>query len=146
MVSIEQKPEYIRFINEVLDVKFMEGQAMTIASLSNEGEILGVVAYDGFTVHNCELSVASISPRFLNKAFLRAVFHYPFITLGKRRITIIIEDGNEAALTLNRRLGFVDEARLKGWYGDKDGIVLRMLREECNVLEKFKEKSLTCET
>ena len=141
-VSIEQRTEYLDFINRVLDVKFVAGQAITIASLSNDGEILGVVVFNNFTEHNCELSVASVSPRFLSKSLLRAVFHYPFETAGKSRITAIIEDGNEAALTLDRRLGFVEEARLKGWYGDKDGIVLRMLREECNVLEKFKEKSL----
>lgn len=137
MVCIEQKQEYLDFINDLLDVKFVSGQAISIASLNEQKEILGVVVYNNFTEHNCELSVASVSPRFLSKSFLRAVFHYPFITAGKRRITAIIEDGNEAALTLDRRLGFVEEARLKGWYGDKDGIVLRMLREECNALEKF---------
>lgn len=137
MVSIEQKPEFMEFINNVLNVKFVPEQAMTIASLNEQGDILGVVAFNNFTEHNCELSVASITPRFLSKTFLRAVFHYPFITAGKRRITAIIEEGNEPALTLDKRLGFVEEAKLKGWYGEKDGIVLRMLREECKILEKY---------
>jgi RimJ/RimL family protein N-acetyltransferase len=130
-ISIQQKPEYFTFINEILNVRFDPAQSVCIASLDQHGEPIGVVVFSRFSVCNCELSVASTTPKFLTRKFLKVLFHYAFITAGKRRITAVIEDGNINALDMDKRLGFVEEARLKAWYGEKDGIMLRMLREEC---------------
>lgn len=135
MICIQQKQAYFDFINEVLNVHFEPGQAICIASLAPDGEILGVVAFSRFMPHNCELSVASKSRKFLTRKFLNVIFHYAFITAQKARVTAVIEDGNIRALDMDRRLGFVEEARLKGWYGEKDGLMLRMLRSECKWLE-----------
>jgi L-amino acid N-acyltransferase YncA len=134
MVSIEQKPEYFDFINEILNVKFDPAQSVCIASLGLRGEILGVAVFSRFMEYNCELSAASVSPRFLTRQFLDVLFHYAYITAGKRRITAVIEDGNINALKMDKRLGFIEEGRLKGWYGEKDGLILRMLRDECRWL------------
>lgn len=135
MISIEQKQEYFDFINQILGVEFLPDRSVCIASLSDSGVLLGVVVFDRFTQHGCELSVASISPRFLTRKFLHVLFHYAFVTAGKRRITAVVEDGNMIALDMDKRLGFVQECRMRGWFGDCDGILLRMLREECRFLE-----------
>jgi RimJ/RimL family protein N-acetyltransferase len=131
IVDVEQRPEYFDFINRILNVRFDPAMSICIASLSDDGEIYGVVVYSRFCEHTCELSVASSNPKFLTRRFLDAVFHYPFITAKKTRISAVIEDGNINALQMDLRLGFVEEARLVGWYGAKDGIMLRMLRSEC---------------
>lgn len=138
MIDIQQKPEYFDFINCILGVKFLPSESVVIASLDDDGATLGVVAFSRFTQFNCELSVASNSPKFLTRNFLNVLFHYAFVTAGKRRITAIIEDGNIKALDMDSRLGFVEEGRAKHWYGDKDGIILRMLREECAWLKDNK--------
>ena len=135
MIDITQKQEYFDFINNILGVRFDPAQSICIASLCNIGEILGVVVFSRFMDHNCELSVAAISPKFITRKFLHVLFYYAFITAGKRRITAVVEDGNMIALDMDKRLGFVQEGRLKHWYGEKDGIILRMLREECRFLE-----------
>lgn len=135
MICIQQKQEYFDFANRILDVKFDPAMSVCIASLSRQGDILGVVVFSRFMPHNCELSVASISPKFLTRKFLNVVFHYAFNTAGKERVTAVIEDGNVRAMDMDQRLGFVLEARLKGWYGEKDGFILRMLRSECKWLE-----------
>lgn len=134
MVCIKQKQEYFDFINRILGVKFEPTQSVCIASLGLEQEILGVAVFTRFMEHNCELSAASVSPRFLTRQFLDALFHYAFITAKKRRITAVIEDGNISALNMDKRLGFIEEGRLKCWYGETDGLLLRMLREECKWL------------
>lgn len=95
---------------------------------------MGVVVYDRFSPWNCELSVASTTPKFITRPFLNAVFRYPFVKCNLQRITAVIEDGNINALDMDKRLGFITEARLKDWYGDKDGIMLRMLKQECTWL------------
>jgi len=136
LTSIEQRPEYFEFVNRILNVKFDPAQSVCFSTISSTGEILGVAVFSRFMPFNCELSVASITPRFLTRGLLDVVFHYAFITAGKRRVTAVIEDGNEAALTMDKRLGVVEEARLKNWYGDKDGIILRMLREECRWIKE----------
>ncbi len=134
MVSHEQRPEFFDFINKILDVEFDPEKSRCIASVTDDFKIMGVVVFDRFSPFNCELSVASATPRFMNRAFLKAVFRYPFVQLGLSRISAVIEDGNIHAIEMDRRLGFVDEAKLKNWYGDKDGFMLRMLKEECKWL------------
>ena len=131
MVILEQHPAFYEFINHILKVKFTPENAKVIASVTQDCQIMGVTAFSRFSEYNCELSVASSTPRFMTKEYLRAVFHYPFITCGKRRITAIIEDDNQRAQEIDKRLGFVYEATLKNWYGEKDGIVMRMLNDEC---------------
>lgn len=135
MISIDQRPEYFSLVNEILGVRFDPSQCVCIASLDDNGQPLGVVVFSRFMEHNVELSVASVSPRFLTRKFLNVLFHYAFITAGKTRITAVIEDGNINALDMDKRLGFTEEGRLKGWYGEKDGILLRMLRSECTWLK-----------
>ena len=131
MTSIEQRPEYFDFINRILDVKFDPSQSVCFSTIDSSGQILGVAVFSRFMPYNVELSVASITPTLLTRGLVEVVFHYAFITAKKRRITAVIEDGNINAIKMDKRLGFIEEGRLKNWYGDKDGIILRMLREEC---------------
>jgi RimJ/RimL family protein N-acetyltransferase len=131
LISIEQRQQFFDFVNQGLNVKFEPSQSICVASLTDDGEIMGVVVFSGFTEFNCELSVFSVTPKFLTRDLLRVVFHYAFITAKKRRVTAIVEDGNNKALDIDRRIGFVHESVAKNWYGDVDGIVLRMLREDC---------------
>lgn len=131
MIVLDQHPAFFRYANEILNVKFDPSQARCIASVTEDSQIMGVVIYNHFSPWNCEMSVASTTPRFVTRAFCKAVFHYPFTKCGLKRITAVVEDGNTKALDMDRRLGFIDEGRLKNWFGDKDGIMLRMLREEC---------------
>lgn len=132
MVILEQHPAFFMYINNILKVNFTPDVAKVISSVTEDGKIMGVTAFSRFSEHNCELSVASTTPKFMTRQYLEAVFHYPFETCKKRRITAIIEDDNFAAQEIDKALGFVYEARLKNWYGDKDGIVMRMLEEECH--------------
>ncbi|MBF8177657.1 GNAT family N-acetyltransferase [Herminiimonas contaminans] len=131
MIDIKQRQEYFDFVNAGLNVKFDPNQSVCIASLDDFGRIMGVVVFSGFTEYNCELSVFSNTPKFITRNLLKVIFHYAFITANKRRVTAIVEDGNNKALDIDRRVGFVHESVAKNWYGDVDGIVLRMLREDC---------------
>lgn len=136
MISIQQRPEFFDFINDILNVCFDPKLCVCIASLDKNENILGVVVFDRFTESGCELSVASKSPRFLNRSLLDVVFHYAFVTAKKNRITSVIECDNIDAIKLNKGLGFIEEGVLKEWYGNKDGIILRMLKSECKWMKK----------
>lgn len=135
-VVLTQIPECLEFANKVLGVKFDPMMARWISNIGTDGKLLGVVVLDRFSPWNCELSAASVSPKTWSKAMLKAVFKYCFTDLNLCRVTAVVEDGNITALEFDKRLGFVQEARLKDWYGEgKDGIALRMLRAECRWIE-----------
>ena len=135
-VMLEQKPSCLEFANNLLNVRFTPENCRWISSLDDDGKLLGVVVLSRFTPWNCELSAAGVSHKFMTRAFIKAVFRYCFVDCGLRRITAVVEDGNILALEIDKRLGFVQEARLENWYGDIDGIVLRMKREECKWLRE----------
>lgn len=100
--------------------------------LHEDGSIAAVVLYTRFTRSNVEMSIASDgTATWLERGFIRAVFGYPFIVLGRRRVTVITNEHNRRVLRQAERLGFTPEGRLRGWYGDDDGILFGMLREEC---------------
>ncbi len=131
MITAEQYPEFLQWANNRLGVNFMPSDCRWITSIGNNNDILGVVIFSRFTPWNCELSVVSSSPKFLTRELLRVVFNYIFNQCGLCRATSVIESDNVKALKLNRGLGFKDEGLLKHWYGNKDGIVLGLLKEEC---------------
>jgi RimJ/RimL family protein N-acetyltransferase len=69
--------------------------------------------------------------RWLNRAYLRACFAYPFVQLGCRRITGMVAADNEAALRLDFHLGFEYETQLKDALPSGDLLLLVMWREKC---------------
>lgn len=140
MVVLQQIPECIEFVNKMLNVKFTPENARWISNIDEDGKLLGVVVCSRFTPWNCEISAASVSPRAWSRAMMRAVFTYCFIDCGLSRVTAVVEDGNFTALEFDKRLGYIQEARLKDWYGSgKDGILLRMTKSECKWLRKQDE-------
>ena len=130
MVSFEQRPEYLDFANSILGTKFNQPDCSWISS-HYQGALAGVVVYSRFTPWNCEMSVASNNPRFLTRELLHKAFWYPFVQCKLSRVTAVVEDGNERALRMNRGIGFEDEGRLEGWFGERDGLILKMLKGRC---------------
>lgn len=107
-----------------------------IARLNSKGDILGVVAYNGFAGQTCCIHDAG-EGNWLSKDFLRAVFDYPFNQLGIVQIFATVAASNEKALNLDRRVGFKDFARIKdGWKDGEDLMVLSMRREDCRWIEQ----------
>lgn len=134
MIVWEQRLEDLEFVNTVLGVTFIPSETAWLASVDSTGKRLGVVVYNRFSKHNCEMSVAAASARFLSKQNLKAFFGYPFYQCQLRRVTAVVEADNKRSLEFCRRLGFVEEGVLRKWFGDQDGIVLGLLKEECRWL------------
>lgn len=136
MIDTSGHPALLQFANEVLGVNFIPEECRWIGSVTDDMQIMGVVVYSRWTKHNCEMSVASVTPRFMTRAFLRAVFGYPFNELGFARVTAVVEEENVKALNMNHGLGFKDEGILRNWYGEgRNGVVMGMLKDECKWLK-----------
>lgn len=135
MIDHAQNPKYLEFANRVLGVRFDPREAVTIASVI-DGEIAGVTVYSRVSRWKCEMSVASVSPRFLGKDYLRAVFGYPFIQCGMKAVIAVSEMSNKRAIEFNMRVGFEPKSILEDWFGDQDGLLLYMRSSDCRWIDE----------
>lgn len=135
VISHEQNPAYLAWANQVLGVRFDPAMTAWISNLNEDGSPAAVAVFSFCTRNNCEMSVASdLRARWASRHFLGICYRYAFNQLKVARVTAVVEDDNEKSLRMCRKLGHVEEARLKCWFGEKDGIVMRMLRSECRWL------------
>lgn len=105
--------------------------APSIGLLEN-GRIVGGVVYTMYTGNGIMMNVAGGYKGWINRAFLRAAFAYPFKQLGCTRVSGLVRVDNFAAQQFDERLGFKREGLVRR--GDDDGtdlIMYGMLREEC---------------
>jgi RimJ/RimL family protein N-acetyltransferase len=136
MIVVDQHPALLNFANEILEVKFQPENCKWISSVTEKNEIMGVIVYSMWTTHNCEMSVASVTPKFLTRAFIKNAFYFPLVLWGLSRVTAVVEEDNHKALKMNHGLGFTDEGILRNWYGaGRNGIAMGMLKEECKWLD-----------
>ena len=85
-----------------------------------------------YTGNGIMMNVAGGYKGWINRAFLRAAFAYPFKQLGCTRVSGLVRADNYAAQQFDERLGFKREGLVRR--GDDDGtdlIMYGMLREEC---------------
>lgn len=106
------------------------GPCRSIGIIDGETIIAGVV-YSNMRRENIEATIAADHPRWCRREILRTLFAYPFIQLGCRRMTCIIEVRNERSTKLCTGLGFKIEGHCREVFGPADGIVLGMLAREC---------------
>lgn len=110
-----------------------------ISRVTPKGNCLGGVLYDGFTGGCIFMHQAGFDARWLTGNMIWLVFDYPFTQLKVSKVAGTINSTNKELLDFNRRLGFKEEARIKGAYLDGDMIVMTMERADCRWL-KIKPK------
>ena len=99
------------------------------------GKLMAGCVYHRWRPFDCEVTFASLTPRWTLPQNVTPLFHYPFVQRGLRRITLIIGANNTNAIRTNERLGFVVEGRHpKAYDGINDAVSLGMLREKCRYL------------
>ena len=131
LVETRQLFGYAKAFEAAMGHPFRCPDAFYISAVNESGQFLGGVAYSNFTAFDCCVDIASTSPYFLTRDTLRAFFSYPFLQLGLKRITGIVREDNARAMSLDLRLGFTPEGSLRNYFGDRSGIIMGMLREEC---------------
>lgn len=104
--------------------------------LEDGGQLVAAVIYDSwFHPGICGHIASDGTRRWANRAFLRAIFDYPFNQLGCARITAPIAEGNQAAIHFVEKLGFVLEGRLRCAMPDgADRLIFGILKEDCKWL------------
>ncbi len=132
-IVYEQNRDYLAWAETKLGLRWEPREVRWVAG-RDAGGVIWVVVFSHFCPRNCELTIATDgSKRWATRRALRAIFGYPFRTLGLRRVTFIVRDDNHKSQGLVLRLGASFEGRLRKVFEDTvDGIVYGMLREECS--------------
>lgn len=109
--------------------------AMHYIGLTEDGTLLAVCAYEGYNQAQIQMHIAALpGKRWLVREYLWYCFHYPFATLGVKRVTGIVPASNLEARKFDENLGFTLEATLKDAHPDGDLLVYKMTRDQCRWL------------
>lgn len=99
-----------------------------------KGEIVGMVAFDGWTDNSVVVHMAAEFPAVWRR-LLPAACRYAFIQSGRGVVLGSVRASNVAALKLDMHFGFREIARVRDGYAVGDDMVLiEMRREECRWL------------
>jgi hypothetical protein len=101
---------------------------------ANPSHVEVAVAYDCFVGRACCMHTVIANPRAVSRAMVREAFAFPFNACGCNVVIGLVDSTNEAALRLDKHLGFREVHRIPDGGRDADLIVLQMLRSDCRWL------------
>jgi len=114
--------------------------AKALGVVSGKDIIAGVV-YERYNGVHVEASIAVDRASWANKGTLFSLFHYPFVQMDCKAISVLIPSSNLKSLNLATKLGFEPEAIVK--YAAADGsslIVLKMFKKNCKWIGEYNGK------
>jgi RimJ/RimL family protein N-acetyltransferase len=130
LIITEQDPRFLRWAESQLGETFRP-DSYTLSEIGPDLSIRAVVVYGNWKRTGCEMSIASTTPRWARRGFLRACFAYPFKQLGFTRVSFVTNEHNARCIALCDWLGAQLEGRLRQWYpGGYDALVFGLLEEE----------------
>jgi RimJ/RimL family protein N-acetyltransferase len=103
-----------------------------MVAYDEQGKIVAVAAFDGFTNDSCNAHVAIDNALVIRAGFLHEVFHHLFIVCDLSRVFGLVVSDNAKARKFDRKIGFTEVARIPdGFETGKDYIVVRLNKEDC---------------
>lgn len=94
------------------------------------------VGYNAFIGKTCCMHVCVQKPSAVTRGMIREAFEYPFDKCKLEAVIALVESSNEAALSFDKKLGFVERARIPNGGLEGDLVVLTMTRDECRWIRK----------
>lgn len=111
------------------------GTGYQAIGLADADRIWAAVIYTEYSRYNVCMHVASEGKQWMTKAFLFAVFDYPFNQLSCDRVTAFVASRNARSRHFCERIGFTQEGRLREAHAGDDLIAYGMLKRECRWIE-----------
>ena len=139
MRIIPAAEKHVQWITEKIDL-LKVADAKGIAAESDDGRILGVCMMDTWLENSVQIHIAASPACFRKYTFLREVFNYIFITANRQIAIGIVNSDNQKALKFDKKLGFIEIARIKdGCKTGVDTVLLELRRENCIWINNMKE-------
>ena len=105
----------------------------TALGVESDGQIVGGCVYEKFAGQSLVMHCAGTG-HWLTREFLRAMFAYPFVQLGVKKVIGPVDSSNEQARAFNEHLGFVPEAVIADGAPYGDLIMYTLTRQQCRYL------------
>lgn len=107
-----------------------------VTAWNDTGAIVGVLACEPKTWFDWHFSCAIVDQRIMTRRLLKTIFKTLFSRA--RRVTALVEPGNQRAINQVKRMGFVYEGFLRcGVEGTRDVLMWGMLPEDCRYLPGY---------
>lgn len=101
------------------------------------GKLIAGVVFNFQTECDVVMHIAAHGP-WLTSEYAHAIFAYPFVQLGVRRVSACPKASNTAVRRLIEALGFQHEGTLRNYYLDSDAEVYGLLRDDCRYVNMEK--------
>jgi RimJ/RimL family protein N-acetyltransferase len=98
--------------------------------LVRDDKIVAGVIYESYLFSTIVCHIGIIGR--LNKAYLAAIFDYPFRVCNVEKIIVPVTEENEKSIKLVKNMGFTEEARIKRSNGDM--IFFTLMKDNCKFL------------
>ncbi len=124
------KPEYWTQIVAEMPLTLHEDTRAVVAL--NGEEVIGAVVCDSWTVTSCQCHIIIKHRAALRAGIVQEVADYVFNVAGKIKIYGTVPADNEAALKLDKHIGFKEICRLEEAYDwGIDYVLMELKREDC---------------
>ncbi len=93
-------------------------------------QLVAAVVYHSYSPEwgTVQMSMASVDPRWCSRGVLMELLEIPF-RMGCQRIWALTREDNERSMKMLKRLGFVREGSLVGFFGSRhNGVSWRMMK------------------
>lgn len=122
-------------VQNVLGVKRCEDTKGILAIDKESNAPVAVCVMDGWSHTSVQIHIAIGRKMVLRHGFLEEIADYVFNQCGRELMIGLVPGNNEAALKLDRHIGFTETYRVKdGFDRGVDYVVMEMRREDCRWL------------
>jgi hypothetical protein len=106
--------------------------------LEVDGELKVGIYYDGYTGASVCMHSRCDDPTAPDRRFYATIFHYPLVQMGCKRVTGLVSTANQAARSIDEKLGWQLETTISDYFPDGDGLVYKMTKDTCRWLKLAK--------
>ena len=131
--DIAKGPEVGHWVAKRIEGGYFEGRSEALG-LKRDGELVAGVIYENWNYQSIWCHIA-IEGR-LTPGYLAAIFDYPFNICQVEKIIVPIGSDNAEGLRLVRKMGFVEEARIKDGRPDGDIVFLTLAQKNCRYIKE----------
>ena len=107
--------------------------------LRRNGKLVAGVIYENWNGASLQVHVAVQG--VMTPKYLAAIYHYPFVHVGAKKLIAGIGEGNKESIRFVSKMGFRLEGRIPDAHPDGALLLYTMSREQCRYLgERYEQR------